>query len=190
MSEKLVRELRALVREANKETDAERTEHHVTKEKLDRCLYWLRVIACGRVASSALEGSDKVEQTAAMALEEIAKLASMNPKQEILDALAEIDYAFGTFYTERIRAILDTHTLEPIDERPFDPTLCGWENTYHEDGQTPCKYQWASGDYVISYDAESAGHIEEIAGACQFTFPWPATQSDGERLLKLLGVLK
>lgn len=108
----------------------------------------------------------------------------MNPKQEILEMLPQ-----GAIRRSRIRAILETHELVPVDTRPFDPTLCGFEHTYHEDGQTPDARQWSNGDYVITRDGDD-GHLEEIAGAGQMGFPWPATQSDGKKLLELLGVLE
>lgn len=56
----------------DKERHAESTARQLTEAKLDRCLYWLRVLASGRVNSNS-QGANRAEQTAAMALEEIAK---------------------------------------------------------------------------------------------------------------------
>lgn len=119
----------------------------------------------------------------------------MSAKQEILGALGiakaylDADQPFtAEARLDRIRAILETHDLVRIYSQPFDPTLCGFEHTYHEDGQTPDARQWSNGDYVITREGEE-GYIEEIGGKIWPNFPWPETQSAGRKLLELLGVL-
>lgn len=118
----------------------------------------------------------------------------MNAKQEILDAVDELSTciergwpisAFG--FIRSIRAILETHTLEPIDDRPFDPALCGF--TYADHCPEDADRCWDTMEYRLCLVGEY-GRIESvIVGEDYFEFPWPLTQSDGERLLKLLGVL-
>ena len=107
-------------------------------------------------------------------------------KQEIL-ALLEItendDWNDMANFYNRIRAILETHTLEPIDDRPFDPTLCGLILIYEGDKMK----SWESSRHIVR---NIDGCITLQAKAADTAVPWPATQSDGERLLKLLGVLK
>jgi len=120
----------------------------------------------------------------------------MNAKQEILDALAIAEVYLNAdqpFTAEarlgRIRAILETHTLEPIDDRPFDPTLCGFARISGH----PI---WHRNDYSIivsKIENQTAKQItvkELMGGLVVCVAPWPATQSDGERLLRLLGVLE
>jgi hypothetical protein len=114
----------------------------------------------------------------------------MNAKQDILGAVDELckcierGWPISAFrFIQTIRAILSTHTLEPIDDRPFDPTLCGFERVEDSAGA------WSNGSHIL-YHLHGNGMVEDIASACQFGFPWPATQSDGEKLFKLLGVLK
>jgi len=78
---------------------------------------------------------------------------------------------------------------EPIDDRPFDPTLCGFARISGH----PI---WHRNDYSIivsKIENQTAKQItvkELMGGLVICVAPWPATQSDGERLLKLLGVLK
>ena len=115
----------------------------------------------------------------------------MSPKQEIL-ALLEIiehdDWTCQPNFHARIRAIIETHTLEPIDSRAFDPTLCGFARISGH----PI---WHRNDYSIivsKIENQTAKQItvkELMGGLVVCVAPWPATQSDGERLLKLLGVL-
>ena len=73
---------------------------------------------------------------------------------------------------------------EPIDDRPFDPTLCGF---VRENLVTTLGTYYRSGIVEIA-QVEDRIQVWTTKKICDA--PWPATQSDGERLLKLLGVLK
>lgn len=110
----------------------------------------------------------------------------MNAKQEILEIIdytrRQKDLPLTCLETDRIRTILETHELVPVDTRPFDPALCGFvkiQNTLED---------WTNGKYEISY-RKGVGLIERLEGSFIFGFPWPETQSAGRKLLELLGVL-
>jgi len=120
-------------------------------------------------------------------------------KQEILhalDAIQDLNLACATSSeltiessikmanVDRIRTILETHTLEPIDDRPFDPTLCGF---VRENLVTTLGTYYRSGIVEIA-QVEDRIQVWTTKKICDA--PWPATQSEGERMLKLLGVLK
>lgn len=174
----------------------------------------------------------------------------MNAKQEIL-ALLEItendDWNDMRNFHERIRAILETHELVPVDQhaemqrlllpyaglklrdgevmpvdgegivecltrvlqafeslritcgeqwgraltekKPFDPTLCGFQwMGPHSDGL------WENAEWQILKTADgnlavARSKLQSWSTAYLEHAPWPATQSDGETLLRLLGVL-
>lgn len=167
----------------------------------------------------------------------------MNAKQEILDSVDELckcierGWPISAFrFIQTIRAILSTHTLEPIgdgtplaqecadlieeaerralengrgdvayrnaihrlklflkdrktsffagkepiDDRAFDPTLCGFSrNNSHS--------QWYN-NHVFSVRVDDDDGIFLYRNH-HFVCKMPATQSEGERLLRLLGVL-
>lgn len=110
----------------------------------------------------------------------------MNAKQEILEIIdytrRQKDLPLTCLETDRIRAILETHELVPVDTRPFDPTLCGLKLIYEGDKMK----SWDSGRHIVR---DIDGCITLQAKAADTGVPWPATQSDGETLLRLLGVL-
>lgn len=115
----------------------------------------------------------------------------MNAKQEILETLAYMETVSDEFAAGAIRdnvpdirAILETHTLEPIDDRPFDPTLCGFKRIHENIWKNDiCTIIQAAGRLfdVVMNDEQIPCYLEYC--------PWPATQSEGKRLLELLGVL-
>lgn len=110
-------------------------------------------------------------------------------KQEILDIVNRPDDILSESDIERINAILSTHTLEPIDDRPFDPTLCGFKLIKSEIHRINGYRVWVKDGLEITKLDDGYGEYEQQdTGAIRI--PWPATQSDGERLLKLLGVLR
>ena len=123
----------------------------------------------------------------------------MNPKQEILNMLPQ--GAIEPEKRKRIRAILETHELVSVDSRPFDPTLCGFES--FSDGvwirsvpgdddlrlrvlrrASEC-FHGLSSSIAIFIDS-----FEPFAARNICDCPWPETQSDGKKLLELLGVLE
>lgn len=84
---------------------------------------------------------------------------------------------------------LRTPVIPPIDSRPFDPTLCGFEPLYEGAWGAALpnvaftikkRHSWCE-----AWQEESEERGAEKTCDC----PWPATQSDGETLLRLLGVL-
>ena len=120
----------------------------------------------------------------------------MNAKQEILDALNMLDehptfLRRSLFYAvlNNFHKILETHTLEPIDDRPFDPALCGFNRISGH----PIWCTETHSVEVSKIENQTATQItikELMGGLVVCVAPWPATQSDGKRLLELLGVLK
>lgn len=110
----------------------------------------------------------------------------MNAKQEIHEKLRRcVRYARPLSRSEedRVRTILETHTLEPIDDRPFDPTLCGFRE---ENGQLVK----GDGEFFIEnnmgcLELWALGEDEPLIRIAK----WPVAHSLMERLLKLLGVL-
>ena len=115
----------------------------------------------------------------------------MNAKQEILELLTNAGNYSLARYTDRIRAILETHTMEPIDEREFDPALCGFDpqdlGPYATDTCGWYKITLAGEACVLT---KTKGCLTvQVDSRVIYIGVMPATQSDGERLLKLLGVL-
>jgi hypothetical protein len=94
------------------------------------------------------------------------------------------------FETDRIRAILETHELVQVDTRPFDPTLCGFQSLEpHSEGL------WENAEWQILKTADgnlavARSELQSWPTAYLEHAPWPATQSDGETLLRLLGALE
>lgn len=115
----------------------------------------------------------------------------MNAKQEILDLIdytrRQKDLPLTCFEADRIRAILETHELVPVDTRPFDPALCAFtliQSTIHRINGFQI---WKKGEISLTRFDNGKGQFDQFSGF--ILFPWPATQSDGETLLRLLGVL-
>lgn len=117
----------------------------------------------------------------------------MNAKQEMLDIASSGCIRQHPYYSEvrtadldRIRAILKTHELVLVDKRPLDPALCGFtliQSTIHRiNGYR----MWKKGEISLTRFDNGKGEFEQFHGL--IVFPWPATQSDGETLLRLLGV--
>lgn len=120
----------------------------------------------------------------------------MDAKQEILDLLAllrdwesHVQVGLIEDRVDRIRAILETHDLVPVDTRPFDPTLCGFMLVYEGDKIKSWESERHFLRRVDGYDRGRAC-VTLQARADDDMVVWPATQSDGETLLRLLGVLK
>jgi len=81
----------------------------------------------------------------------------------------------------KIREILQTHELVPIDNTPFDPERCGWSfvnGSWYSLGVELRKFEGRNGLRIVIEDAEGF----------MWNAPWPATHSDGVRLLQLLGL--
>lgn len=107
----------------------------------------------------------------------------IDAKKEMLELLRNAEGYSLARYTARIREILETHTLEPIDDRPFDPTLCGFRE---ENGQLVK----GDGEFFIEnnmgcLELWALGEDEPLIRIAK----WPVAHSLMERLLKLLGVL-
>ena len=107
----------------------------------------------------------------------------MNAKEEILEELGDMqlsledDRVIGYDHVfNRIREILSTHELVPIDNTPsFDPERCG----FHCSAMIPGTWfnELARIDHV-----ENQILIEASRVRCNA--PWPATHSAGVALLK------
>ena len=118
----------------------------------------------------------------------------MTPREEIEQILehlrdaeshVQIDRLEG--HVDRIREILATHELVPIDNTPFDPERCGWRLVclipvgYHKDQDGQLQYS------IIQQEEDGRMKIESMDG-WEWVCPWPAKHSDGVRLLQLLGL--
>jgi hypothetical protein len=116
----------------------------------------------------------------------------MNPKQEILNMLPQ--GAIEPEKRKRIRAILETHELVPVDTRPFDPTLCGFHSVDKSyKNSAIVRWECNPGALTVGWTIERENDLLCLAkwGVNQFWgIPWPATQSDGKKLLELLGALE
>lgn len=103
----------------------------------------------------------------------------MTPREEIKKRLKEMDYDF--VHTDRIREILATHELTPIDNTPFDPERCGWTrrgHLYENKDAGVNLYKFESDQMEIRW----TGYADSVL------VPWPANHTDGVRLLQLLGL--
>ena len=107
----------------------------------------------------------------------------MTPREEIEKKLTNLErvreVTYGDF--KRIREILTTHELVPIDNTPFDPERCGWSfvnGSWYSLGVELRKFEGRNGLRIVIEDAEGF----------MWNAPWPATHSDGVRLLQLLGL--
>lgn len=122
----------------------------------------------------------------------------MNATQEILDALYRLDVPRKNPRLERaihdntddIRAILETHELVPVDQHAeMQRLLLPYAGLKLRDGEV----MPVDGEGLVecltrvlqAFEALRTG----LRGKASCDCPWPATQSDGETLLRLLGVL-
>lgn len=107
----------------------------------------------------------------------------MTPKEEIKKTLSNLErvreVAYGDF--KRIREILATHELVPIDDSPFDPERCGWTRRGH------LYENKDAGVNLYKFEADQM-EIRWTGYADSVLVPWPANHSDGVRLLQLLGL--
>lgn len=87
----------------------------------------------------------------------------------------------------RIRAILETHEL--VDSRPFDPTLCGATPVRSTIHRLNGYQKWTIHSLTLTRFEDGHGEFEQAFTGHKILIQWPATQSDGETLLRLLGVL-
>lgn len=116
----------------------------------------------------------------------------MTPREEIEKKLSNLErvreVAYGDF--KRIREILATHELVPIDNTPFDPERCGftkdsqhaWDIIYRNSRGDSFARQ---GNLLVMWADDKVEEGNESAG--RFTVDWP-NHSDGVRLLQLLGL--
>lgn len=119
----------------------------------------------------------------------------MTPHEEIERILTKLEFGpaarltteeeFRRARAAEIRAILSeilaTHELVPIDNTPFDPERCGWSfvnGSWYSLGVELRKFEGRNGLRIVIEDAEGF----------MWNAPWPATHSDGVRLLQLLGL--
>lgn len=108
----------------------------------------------------------------------------MTPREEIEQAARLIEayqIPCSASTVDSIREILATHKLVPIDNTPFDPERCGWDfvnGSWYFLSTELRKFEGINGLRLIV----------EAAKGFMWNAPWPATHSDGVRLLQLLGL--
>lgn len=91
---------------------------------------------------------------------------------------------------------------EKIDDREFSPAILGWLVLHNLKDDEVKRVEWESrnGNYKIMKNSRYSLTTGRLLGRLEMTtsgaavygviteFPWPSTQSDGEKLLRLLGV--
>ena len=89
-----------------------------------------------------------------------------------------------------MREILATHELVPIDNTPFDRERCGWAPSIGVNGVVP--NSWINfRKHTVNDMMERIGDRLELDSKAKhllLNIPWPATHSDGVRLLLGLGL--